>query len=190
MIMTRKNTVLSLLLLLAAVLSGWSIFLSKQSQPQSVSMVNNRPDVMMEEVKATIMNKEGKPALQIESPKLLHYADNDRTELTKPHVVIHRHSPEPWHINSNFANMKQGLNEITFWDDVVIHHSADTANPVTTLHTATLTVFPNQQLVKTEDPVVMTQPATTIRAVGMLANWDEGTVKLLSQAREEYVPNS
>lgn len=144
----------------------------------------------MEEVKATIMNKEGKPSLKVEAPSLTHYAENDATELKKPHVIIYRQTPEPWHIHSNFAKTKKGVQEITFWDNVIIHHLADANNPVTTLHTNTLSVFPDQQIAKTAEAITMEQPSTVIHAIGMMANWDQGTVQLLSQAREEYVPNS
>lgn len=184
-----RNFFICALLILAGSLSAWSIMLSKHTTHEAPA-TPDKPDGFMEEVKATIMDKEGKPRLKVETPILTHYAENDATELTKPHVTIYRQSPQPWHINSNFAKTKKGIQEITFSDHVIIHHLPDLNNPMTKLETSTLTVFPDQQLAKTQEAITMTQPSTTIRAVGMLANWDQGTVELLSQAREEYVPNS
>jgi len=58
------------------------------------------------------------------------------------------------------------------------------------MKTDSLTVFPHQKVVSTKDAVVILQPDLTIHAIGMTANIDEGTVKLLSQARGEYAPRS
>lgn len=185
-----RSIFITFLLMLAAILSGWSIFLSSQSQTSAIETKPDQPDAFMENVAATIMNKLGQPALKVETPHMVHYTENDKTELTTPHVVIYRQSPQPWHINANHAVASPGISNITFWDNVIIHHLADSDNPVTTMRTSKLTILPDSQIAKTAEAVTVTQPDTTVHAIGMLANWDDGTVKLLSQAREEYVPNS
>lgn len=190
MILTSRNILISLLLLLAASLSGWTIFLSGKSQKSVIDTRPNLPDAIMEEVETVVMSKVGTPILKVESSKLIHYAENDTTELIKPHLVIFRESPQPWHINANHGKAVKGVSEITFWEDVVIHHLADNDNPVTTMRTSILTVLPNEQIAKTDVAVDVLQPYTSAHGIGMLANWRDGTVKLLSQAREEYVPNS
>lgn len=181
---------ISFLGVLALGLSGWSIFIAKQSHLSVLTDASHRPDAFMEDVIAIIINKEGNPSLKIEAPKMIHYADNDRTDITTPHVMLYRQSPEPWHINSNYAKATQGLSEVFFWDHVVIHHVSDIANPTTQMTTATLTVFPEQQIAKTNDTITVIQPNTTIHGVGMLANLNDGTVQLFSQARGEYVPSA
>lgn len=186
-----RQVLISALLMTAIAFSGWSIFLSNQNRAITTTDASStQPDGFMEGVTATFMNKEGTPALKVDAPKLIHYANNDTTEFVTPHVIIFRHATEPWHIHANHAKTLQGLTEINFWDDVVIHHAADKDNPLTTIKTSTLTIFPDQQVAKTAEAITVTQPDTTVYAVGMLANWDQGTVKLLSQAREEYVPHS
>lgn len=188
---TLKNILISSLLLLALSLSGWSAFLLSKSQKIIPHTANDdQPDAFMEDVTAIVMNKMGTPTMRIESPKVIHYQQNDSTELLTPHVIIYRDSPEPWHITANHAKTKDGANEITFWENVIIHHLADSDNPVTTMSTSTLTIFPNQKIAKTADAVIVNQPSTTVHGVGLLANWEDGTVKLLSDAREEYVPTS
>ena len=188
--MTLRNSLISFLLMTAMGLSFWSMFLSSQTTPVLSENTSDQPDAFMENVSALILDKQGKPHLKIETPKMIHYADNDTTELVKPHVVIYRQSPQPWHINANHAKATLGTSEITFWDDVIIHHFTDNDNLLTTLQTSSLTILPDQQLAKTNEAVTLTQPDTKIDAIGMLANWDAGTVKLLSKAREEYVPKS
>jgi len=188
-IFSLKNCTVSLLFILAFVLTSWSILISKQTHPLSV-VPSNEPDAYMENIVAIMMDKKGLPSLKIEAPKMLHYIEKDTTHIITPHVTIFRDSPEPWYINSDTADATNGTEQIVFSNHVIIHHPADVANPNTTMNTTSLTVFPDQQQAKTVDPVVITQPDTIIHAIGMLANLNSGTIKLLSNAKGDYVPNS
>lgn len=188
--LTLKNTFTSFLLILAVGLTSWSILLGKKSDALKPTNSPNEPDAYMENVNATILNKEGLPSMKIESPKMIHYADNDTTRISQPHITVYRQSPEPWYINSDFARATQGVDQILFWSNVVIHHAKDIDNPTTTMTTTSLTVFPNRQLASTDEAITVTQPDATVHAIGMLANMNDGTVKLLSNARGEYVPSS
>ena len=142
----------------------------------------------MENVVATMINDEGKRTVLIESPKMIHYSENDTTEIQAPHITVYRDSPEPWRIHSDFAKASNGTDKIYFWNHVEIHHATDTATPATTMKTDSLTVFPKENIAQTEDAIIVLQPDTTIHAIGMMANLNDGVVKLISAARGEYVP--
>lgn len=185
---TFKNILISLLLMVAIGLSSWSLLSSHGKQP--VEMNPLKPDAFMEDVVATTFNKQGKPSLMLVTPKMIHYPNHDMTKILLPKVTIYRQSPNPWLINSNYATASQGINQILFQDHVVIFHPADKDDPTTTMKTSALTVFPNKQIAETDQPVVITQPNTTIQAIGMLADLNIGIVKLLSQAKGIYVPSS
>jgi lipopolysaccharide export system protein LptC len=188
-VLSLKNAAISFLMVLALVLGGWSILINKHAETRLTDAAH-RPDAVMENVVATIINQAGNPSLKIESPKMTHYAANDTTDIETPRITIYRQSPEPWYIHSTYAKATQGLDQIYFWDNVIIHHISDVSNPATTMTTTTLTVFPDKQIAQTNDHVILTQPDTTIHGTGMLANLNDGTIQLLSQARGEYVPNA
>lgn len=176
-----------MLLILAISLSSWSIYLSKKTKISSTAS-SSEPDAFMENVTATMINDEGKRTVLIESPKMVHYATNDTTDIQTPHITLYRESPEPWHIRSDFAKASHGTDQIHFWSHVVIHHKNDIATPTTTMKTDSLTVFPKENIAKTDDAIIVLQPDTTIHAIGMMANLNDGIVKLISATRGEYVP--
>lgn len=176
--------------MISILLTIWSMMLSKHSHKPIPTLSSHEPDAFMENVVATIMNKQGKPAIKITSPKMFHFQDQDTTEIAAPHIIVYRDSPEPWHIHSDFAKATQGLEQIVFWSHVIIRHEKDSTHPATTMRTESLTVFPSQQIAKTKDPITFTQPATTVYGIGMLANMNQGTIKLLSETRGNYVPAS
>lgn len=185
-----KNSTFSLLLVIAIALSAWSIILSKQSLLTTTEEDSNEPDAYMENIVATILNKQGKPSLKIEAPKMVHYVENDTTDITHPRVTVYRQSPKPWYINSDSAQALNGVEKVVFNKNVIIYHPADAENPHTSMKTDTLTVFPDKQQAQTDNAVVINQPDTEVHAVGMLADLNDGTIKLLSQAKGDYVPNS
>jgi lipopolysaccharide export system protein LptC len=184
-----KNVAITFLLILATAFSAWSIMIS----PQHQIVADNDPkqiDSYMENVQATNFNSKGQPSLKLTTPKMLHYPENNTTYITTPRLVVYRQSPEPWYVNADYAKATNGMDEILFWSHVDIHHLADIENPSMLLRTETLTIFPNEQIAQTDAPVTFTQPDTTVHAVGMLANLDVGTIKLLSQTQGEYDPVS
>ncbi|RDI48782.1 LPS export ABC transporter periplasmic protein LptC [Aquicella lusitana] len=189
--MRYKNTIISLGFIAAMGFAAWTALLSYY-RPQTITPTQSRhiPDAFMEDVVAVIMGKQGKPKMKIVTPKMVHYSENDTTQLLAPQLTLYRKSPQPWYITSKYAKSTQGIDTVDFWEDVVIHHSADTDNPATLIKTPTLTVHPNEQTADTKDHITMIQPNTIVKAVGMHADMNTGNINLLSQARGEYVPTS
>src|SRR5579872_116572 len=116
-----RNATTTLLFFIAFALSAWSILLSKQLQPLTHNH-SDEPDAYMENIVAIMMNKQGSPSLKIEAPKMTHYAEDDITYINYPHVTVYRQSPQPWYINSDYAEASNGTEKILFSDNVVIHH--------------------------------------------------------------------
>jgi len=177
---------LTLLLSFALGLSGWSFYIAYNLNQPAPNDDQGKPDAYMEDVVATMLDKEGKPSLQMAASKMTHYISNDTTEITNPQLTFFRESPAPWHLTAKFARALQGITQIMLWDKVVIFHPGDAHNEKTTFATSTLTVFPQQQIAMTHDAITLTQPDTEIHAVGMHADLASGNVMLLSQTQGKY----
>lgn len=188
--MTLRNALISLLLITSIGLSAWSILTSNTPRSARPPEDLHLPDGYMEDVIAIIMNKQGTPSIKLATPLMIHYAANDTTDMQKPTVTVYRKSPNPWDIHADYAEATKGIEQINFLRHVVIHHLGDKESPPTTMLTSALTVYPGNQSAQTDQDVTISQPDTTIQATGMQANMNEGTVKLLSQAKGEYVPTS
>jgi len=147
-------------------------------------------DAIMENVSALIMDKQGKPSMKIVSPKMIHFALHDTTQLIEPELTLYRKSPKPWYIKAKYARATEGIDNINFSENVTLHHAADQNNPVTLIKTATLTVQPNKQIALTNDLITLIQPGLTVKSTGMHADMNTGDIKLLSSARGEYVPST
>ncbi len=187
--MTYKYILISLMMLIVVGLATWTTFLSYRPQNNMIANSTPLPDAVMEDVIAFIMDKQGKPSMKIVTPKLSHFTENDTTQLRTPSLTLYRKSPNPWYVTAKYAKATQGIENVFFWEDVVIHRAADENNPSTLIKTTTLLVHPNKQTAETQDNIIMIQPNLMVHATGMYADMNTGDIKLLSQARGEYVPS-
>jgi lipopolysaccharide export system protein LptC len=187
--MTYRSTIMGVMMTLAlttAVIMSLTFHTSNLPKPDESRL----PDGYMENVTAVILDKTGKISMQIVTPKMVHYAKDDTTDFTAPQLTLYHQSPTPWFITSKVAKAQHGIDQVHFHEDVVVHRPADFNNPVTVIKTVSLTVHPNDKTAETAEPIVMTQPNTVINAVGMFADLNTGSIKLLSQAKGEYEPDA
>ena len=188
--MTYRNIFISFALMLVILFSVWTMFFMDHSRNLNTQEEKQLPDALMEEVTAITMNKQGQPTMKVVSPQIIHYAKEDTTYFTQPDITLYRKSPQPWNVTATHAKAIQGVDQINFWGAVTIHHPADQNNPTTLIKSPTLTVYLSQQIAETNDKITLIQPNVTINATGMQANMNTGEIKLLSEARGEYVPSS
>lgn len=168
----------------------WTTYLSYRPQHVAAPNIKKLPDAYMEEIVALVLDKQGKPSMKVVTPKMVHYAENDTARLTSPQITLYRKSPTPWYISADYATTANGAEYVNLWDNVVIHHAADDNNPATLIKTQTLALQPNKQIAETNNVITLIQPNLVVKATGMYADMNTGNIKLLSQARGEYVPNS
>lgn len=187
--MTTKYTFISVIMLAIVAVTSWFTYFT--DKPHTKNLVNTKitPDAYMENVVALVLDKQGKPNLRIATPKLVHYAEKDTATLQTPELTLYRKSPTPWYINADTGTTADGVENVTFKDNVVIHHAADENNPATIIKTELLYVKPNKQIAETPAPITLIQPGLKVSATGLNADMNTGNIKLLSQARGEYVPS-
>jgi lipopolysaccharide export system protein LptC len=184
----KKYVLLSFITIVAILLSTWTVLLTQKKPDKALASSTPLPDGFMEDVTAVIMNKYGKPRMKVLTSKLLHFPEDDTTHLSFPKITIYRQSPQPWYVRANYATAKQGIDHIDFFENVTLHHPADQHNPATMITTPTLSVHTQEEKIETQAFITLTQANTVINAKGMQVEMRSGDVKLLSEARGEYVP--
>lgn len=188
--MANKYSFISMIIVSVLGITTWVMYFSMHTEQPVAAPQALRADAIMEDVSAVIMDKQGKPSMKIIAPKMIHFALHDTTRLIDPELTLYRKSPKPWYIKAKNAKATEGIDNVNFWDDVTLHHAADENNPVTLIKTPSLTVQPGKQIALTKDLITLIQPNLVVKATGMYADMNTGDIKLISQARGEYVPNS
>ena len=153
------------MLLLLAALTFWLNRVIQGDNPRGPQ--RHDPDYWVERFEVRRFDFEGKLQHTLVADKLLHYADDDTTIVTAPHITYHQQPLSE--IFARMAYIGRDGKEIDLVDDVrVIRQSALKNSPPTVLATRTLKVFPDDERGRTNDPVAITQGKSVINGRGGL----------------------
>lgn len=176
---------LPLLGLLAAV-----YWLNQQAQPRPIKTDNNTrhdPDAIVENFSATKMNDLGVPSFIMSAKMMLHYPDDDSTVLEEPHISMLSAEHPAIHATARQGTISSNGDEILLRDDVEVLREASAQQNQLALNTEYLRIVPDQNLTDTDRAVTITDPHSTVHAIGLEMNSKTRILKLLSDVRSEYV---
>lgn len=185
-----KNLLMTGLLLIALILSGWLAKNSLTHTNYSSSNTSSTPDSFMNKVQFTEFNKQGQWQNQFFSPKAVHYSAKDIMVMTDPHLTSRGQQSLTWIIDANSAISEQGGKIINLKGNVKLDRIPDSdSNHKLTLQTTALTAYTEKKFVKTDQPVTIIQPGTVIKATGLTADLNSGDINLLSATKGIYDSN-
>ncbi|MCG6968806.1 MAG: LPS export ABC transporter periplasmic protein LptC [Gammaproteobacteria bacterium] len=199
-----KNFLTPTLLVLAATLSWWYIKTLDKSLAQKPAATTKGPDYFMYDTVSTIMDETGEPKHRLKTAYLAHFSEDNRTELQQADLTLHQQDGSLWSIKANRGTLFQETEQLYLAGNVTIErppqmdaqvengtNAAATLPPEQSgikIQTERLHVDPNLQIAQTEDPVVISNPAVQVNAIGMKANLQTKSVELLAKVRGVYEP--
>lgn len=131
----------------------------------------------------------GQLHFMLNAKRMMHYRTHDTAYFTQPHLFGYTAEHIPWQVDAINGKTLKGTQQIYFWDHVILKQESYPRHPdTTTIQTNTMTVFPNQSLATTQDPVTILRPQSIAYGTGLNANLKTGMIQLLSQARGSYDP--
>lgn len=154
------------MLMTLAALTFW-LDRATQIQESGPAVKRHDPDYYVDNF--TVRRFDPKGALQhtLKATHMVHFADDDSTEVSKPDLTYH--TLRPTRITAESAWLDSGGKTVIFRDNVVVVHSNPNAPP-TEIRSPSLTVLPDDEIARTADPVVITQGLSVIHGRGMESN--------------------
>ena len=176
---------LPLLLLLAA-----TYWLSQQVQPlpQVQSQLRHDVDYVVDNFSAITLNVQGQPRFTLAAEKLWHYPDDDSTHLKMPRLTGLYADRPPTLTTSLTGEISSKGDDVFLYDEVRVLRAANNGIGEQRFATEFLHVVPDRDWAETDQPVIMTNPNNTLRAVGMELDNKARTAKLLSRVRATHEP--
>ncbi len=185
-----NRTAIAFPLVLAGLMALLTFWIYQTVEEQGIIRDNSNrhdPDYMMENFVTTQTDATGKLRYVLAANKMVHYPDNDTTLLEQPKFTQFATDKPYTKIKGKNANVSPDGEEIEITDDVVVVREAFGEKGEMTVLTDKLTVFPNQELAKTDRPVVIKQaPKTVIHATGMVYDKKKKTMRLLNRVNAHY----
>ena len=178
---------LTLVLLVAAVLSGWSAWRHRTSDAPAAAS-NVRADYLLHDFELVALDKQGKEAFTLRAPKLARNPGDKTMSLDTPLFLLPDKEGHHWQVRSKTGWVSADNKEIRLRGDVFTTSPAEDARNVW-MNTQQLNVFPDTNRATSADLVTITQPGSTMSGRGLQVDLASKRYKLLSQVRHRYVPS-
>ena len=179
---------LGLMLLAAAILSGWSAWKQRDvAEPEAIS--SDRPDYLMRDFEVISLNEQGQESMTLQAPQMQRDPRDQTFTIATPLFLLPDDQGRHWQMRSKSAWVSAKADEIRLTGDVR-GTSPQQAGVPSILETQRLNIFPRKDLASTDDPVTITQPGSILTGVGFQTNTKTQQYQVKSQSKLRYVPKS
>jgi lipopolysaccharide export system protein LptC len=145
------------------------------------------PDAVAENFVVRRFDESGLVKYRLTGPYLVHYPDDDSSELKSPTLISYRPNAPQISITSNFAKVTSKGEVAYLWDDVRIVRAATAEQLELLARSPDLTVQTDAGFAFTNSPVEITQGQSWITGVGAQIDNNNSTFVLQSQVKGQYI---
>ena len=177
---------LSVLAMLAA-LTFWLDHATRFDDAKRDGKNRHDPDFIVEQVHGRKFGPDGKVLEILLADRMTHYPDSDTTDMVNPDLTYLR-GDSPLHLRSRFAVLSKDAQVADLRDKVFGWRDAFADVPAMTFSSSQLTVYPDQEIARTDVPVTFTRGKSVITGVGMDLDNKLQILSLHSQVKGTFEP--
>lgn len=177
-------------LALLATIAGLTYMLQAALAPDEIKpdrRLTHDPDAIAENFEIRRLDAQGKLKYRLKAPHLVHFPDDDSSEVKMPHLTSYRQDAPPLILTAKQAKITANGEIVYLNENVEILRQATSQAPALLASTATLTVEPDAGLAYTDQAIKITQGASWINGVGARIDSNASTFELHSQVRGNHV---
>jgi lipopolysaccharide export system protein LptC len=183
----RASTLFPLLLMLAlAAASFWLERAVQAPERDSSGKTRHDPDFVAEEFGITKISAAGKPDYVLSAARMLHYPDDESTDIVAPRLVQRHDNAPPVVIRAERGTIAKNGAEASFSGNVVVVREAGQGIGELSVQTEYLQIIPDRDLARTDKPVIITEGRSRLSGVGMEFNNKTRQFVLQSQVRGTF----
>ncbi len=176
---------LTLVLLLAVIASGWSVWTHMEVAPDPTAI--ERPDYVLRDYEIVSLDSDGKEAFTLRGPELQRDLGAKSMSLRTPLFLVPDRNGNYWEVRARQGFVPEDGKELRLRGDVVANSPAQVPPP-TRIETSELNLFPRANRATSTVAVTITRPGLTMRGRGLEADFNRQQVALLSDVHSRYVP--
>ncbi len=150
------------------------------------SLRRHDPDYIVDRFSITSYDPEGRTESQLSADRMVHYPDDDTTELVKPRVVYTKAEEPRLVLTAQRGALSQDGDEVFLYDDVLLVRDANADSPETRMRSEFLHLLRDRSMVLTDRPVSVTDPRRSVSADAMEYNNETRELVLSGQVRGDF----
>jgi lipopolysaccharide export system protein LptC len=152
------------------------------------SLRRHDPDYLLVNFTTTSFNAEGAVEGILGAQKMIHYPDDDTTELVAPRVVQSKPDSPRMTVRADRGALSRDGEEIFLYDNVVLVREADKERPEAQLTTEFLHIVRDRSLVRTDRHVQMVEGRRRLSGRGMEYDNENQRMTLYADVRGRFEP--
>ena len=162
----RRQWLLGIGFMLLGLVAWWQL----RSLPDEDGVQAPRerhPDYVVQGLSALETDADGRPSRRLSAERLRHYADEDRSELDQPRLVLYRPDGPPWLAQARLVIVQDGGDQVRLTGTVRLDRDADADTRALHLQTEAMNIWRQTGLAETDLPVRIDSDGDSITANGM-----------------------
>ena len=175
------------LMLALAMLSFW-LERTVREEEGHPSLRRHDPDYIVQRFTITTYDGAGTAQSVLSAEKMVHYPDDDSTDLVAPHVVQSRPNEPRMTLTATRGALSQDGADVFLYDDVRVVREADAERPETRMRTSFLHIVPAKSLVLTDRDVAIDEEGRSLTGRGMEFDNGSGQLSLRERVRGSFDP--
>jgi lipopolysaccharide export system protein LptC len=146
------------------------------------------PDYLVSNFTTTTYNRDGNPETMLSAAKMVHYPDDDSTDLVGPRMVQSKPNEPRMTVSAERGAISRDGEEIFLYDNVVLVREALAERPEARMTTSFLHIVRDKSLVRTDREVEIVEDERRLSGRGMQYNNDSRLLELLANVRGRFEP--
>ena len=178
-----------LLLFALALLSFWLEQTLHEGQ-QPPSLRRHDPDFLVENFRLSQFNAAGALESTLAAAKMVHYPDDDSTELLAPRIVQSKPGEPRLTVSAERGTLARGGEEVFLYGNVQLLREGGAGHAEARMRTSFLHLVSARSLVRTDREVTIAEAERQLQARGMEYRNDTLQLYLRDQVRGRFAPKS
>jgi len=180
-----KRTISLIIISALALLSWWFQDIWKEAPIIQPKKDKHFPDYFMENFTLTNMDINGRPSYILRAIKMLHYADDDSSELEQPRIQFLSEQGD-WTITAEQALILENSQQIQLKNNVQLKREASAQQAPMTIVTEYLSINTETEIAETEYLAQVTSRGLALTSKGLVYDSRKGILKLASEVKGVY----
>lgn len=168
-----------------ALLSWWFQDIWKETPIIQPKKEEHFPDYFMENFTLTNMDANGHPSYILRAAKMLHYADDNSSELERPRFQFLSKKGD-WTITAEQALILENKKQIQLKTNVQLSRNASAQQTPLIIDTEFLSINTETEIAETRHPAQVSSKGLSMKTKGLMYDNRKGILKLVSEVKGVY----
>ena len=176
-----------LLMVSLALLTFW-LERTVRVEESHPSLRRHDPDYIVNNFNSVVYDTTGRPVTTLSAQKMVHFPDDDSTELIAPKILKTKPGEAPMALSADRGALSQDGEDTFLYGNVVLERRATPAQSAMRLETSFLHIVRSRSLIRTDRPVAIREEGRYLTGRGLEYDNELRVLHIRDRVRGRFEP--